>query len=48
MASTPSRALATCLNRLDGHTLICREPVEFLSGRGAHLFGHDGRDYLDG
>ena len=30
-----------------GYTLIYREPVEFVSGRGAHLFDRDGNDYLD-
>ena len=30
-----------------GYTLIYREPVEFVSGRGAHLFDHEGNDYLD-
>ncbi|MGA9746959.1 MAG: aspartate aminotransferase family protein [Nocardioides sp.] len=30
-----------------GYTLIYREPVEFVSGRGAHLFDHEGHDYLD-
>jgi 4-aminobutyrate aminotransferase-like enzyme len=27
--------------------LIYREPVEFIGGRGAHLFDRDGNDYLD-
>lgn len=31
-----------------GYTLIYREPVSFVSGRGAHLFDADGNDYLDG
>lgn len=30
-----------------GYTLIYREPVEFVAGRGAHLFDRDGNDYLD-
>jgi len=30
-----------------GYTLIYREPVEFVAGRGAHLFDHEGNDYLD-
>lgn len=30
-----------------GYTLIYREPVSFVSGRGAHLFDRDGNDYLD-
>ena len=30
-----------------GYTLIYREPVEFVAGRGAHLFDLDGNDYLD-
>ncbi|HET7734793.1 MAG TPA: aspartate aminotransferase family protein [Nocardioidaceae bacterium] len=30
-----------------GYTLIYREPVEFVSGRGAHLFDHEGNDFLD-
>jgi 4-aminobutyrate aminotransferase-like enzyme len=27
--------------------LMYREPVEFVSGHGAHLFDHEGNDYLD-
>jgi 4-aminobutyrate aminotransferase-like enzyme len=30
-----------------GYTLIYREPVEFVSGHGAHLVDRDGNDYLD-
>ncbi|MFC7598469.1 aspartate aminotransferase family protein, partial [Terrabacter sp. GCM10028922] len=30
-----------------GYTLIYREPVEFVSGHGAHLIDRDGNDYLD-
>jgi 4-aminobutyrate aminotransferase-like enzyme len=30
-----------------GYALIYREPVEFVAGRGAHLFDRDGNDYLD-
>src|SRR4051794_10814310 len=30
-----------------GYTLIYRQPVEFVSGGGAHLFDHEGNDYLD-
>jgi 4-aminobutyrate aminotransferase-like enzyme len=30
-----------------GYTLIYREPVEFVTGYGAHLIDHDGNDYLD-
>ncbi|OXM65832.1 aspartate aminotransferase family protein [Amycolatopsis vastitatis] len=30
-----------------GYTLIYREPVEFVSGHGAHLIDRDGHDYLD-
>ena len=30
-----------------GYTLIYKEPVEFVSGHGAHLFDRDGNDYLD-
>ncbi|RHW27018.1 aspartate aminotransferase family protein [Nocardioides immobilis] len=30
-----------------GYMLMYREPVEFVSGRGAHLFDRDGNDYLD-
>ncbi|MGW3960035.1 aspartate aminotransferase family protein [Amycolatopsis sp. NPDC005003] len=30
-----------------GYTLIYREPVEFVSGHGAHLLDRDGHDYLD-
>jgi 4-aminobutyrate aminotransferase-like enzyme len=30
-----------------GYTLIYKEPVEFVSGHGAHLIDHDGNDYLD-
>jgi 4-aminobutyrate aminotransferase-like enzyme len=30
-----------------GYTLIYREPVEFVSGYGAHLVDRDGNDYLD-
>ncbi|MET9872642.1 aminotransferase class III-fold pyridoxal phosphate-dependent enzyme, partial [Streptomyces sp. NPDC006386] len=30
-----------------GYTLIYKEPVEFVSGRGAHLIDRDGNDYLD-
>jgi 4-aminobutyrate aminotransferase-like enzyme len=30
-----------------GYLLMYREPVEFVSGQGAHLFDHEGRDYLD-
>jgi 4-aminobutyrate aminotransferase-like enzyme len=30
-----------------GYMLLYREPVEFVSGRGAHLFDHRGNDYLD-
>ena len=30
-----------------GYTLIYREPVEFVSGYGAHLIDLDGNDYLD-
>src|SRR5215210_6435857 len=30
-----------------GYMLMYREPVEFVSGRGAHLFDHEGHDYLD-
>jgi len=30
-----------------GYTLIYREPVEFVSGYGAHLIDHFGNDYLD-
>ena len=30
-----------------GYTLIYQEPVEFVSGHGAHLIDRDGNDYLD-
>ncbi|WP_234441276.1 aspartate aminotransferase family protein [Streptomyces scabiei] len=30
-----------------GYTLIYKEPVEFVSGHGAHLIDRDGNDYLD-
>jgi 4-aminobutyrate aminotransferase-like enzyme len=30
-----------------GYMLMYREPVEFVSGQGAHLFDRDGNDYLD-
>lgn len=30
-----------------GYTLIYKEPVEFVSGHGAHLIDRDGYDYLD-
>jgi 4-aminobutyrate aminotransferase-like enzyme len=30
-----------------GYMLMYREPVEFVAGRGAHLFDLDGNDYLD-
>ncbi|MEU1848237.1 aspartate aminotransferase family protein [Streptomyces sp. NPDC019990] len=30
-----------------GYALNYREPVEFVSGRGAHLFDREGNDYLD-
>jgi 4-aminobutyrate aminotransferase-like enzyme len=30
-----------------GYTLIYKEPVEFVSGHGAHLVDRDGNDYLD-
>jgi 4-aminobutyrate aminotransferase-like enzyme len=30
-----------------GYMLMYREPVEFVSGQGAHLFDHEGNDYLD-
>ena len=30
-----------------GYTLIYKEPVEFVSGQGAHLIDRDGYDYLD-
>ncbi len=30
-----------------GYMLMYREPVEFVSGHGAHLFDHEGNDYLD-
>jgi len=30
-----------------GYTLNYREPVEFVSGHGAHLIDRDGNDYLD-
>jgi 4-aminobutyrate aminotransferase-like enzyme len=30
-----------------GYTLIYKEPVEFVSGHGAHLIDRDGDDYLD-
>lgn len=30
-----------------GYTLIYRNPVEFVAGRGAHLFDQEGNDYLD-
>ncbi|WP_158853969.1 aspartate aminotransferase family protein [Saccharothrix deserti] len=30
-----------------GYTLVYREPVEFVSGHGAHLVDRDGNDYLD-
>ncbi|MEV0284913.1 MULTISPECIES: aspartate aminotransferase family protein [unclassified Kribbella] len=30
-----------------GYTLIYKEPVEFVSGYGAHLVDRDGNDYLD-
>ncbi|MEA5455123.1 aspartate aminotransferase family protein [Sinomonas sp. JGH33] len=30
-----------------GYTLIYREPVEFVSGHGAHLVDREGNDYLD-
>jgi 4-aminobutyrate aminotransferase-like enzyme len=30
-----------------GYTLVYREPVEFVSGHGAHLIDRDGNDYLD-
>ena len=47
----PDRLQRTIRRRSDvlgpGYTLIYREPVEFVSGRGAHLFDHEGNDYLD-
>ena len=30
-----------------GYMLMYREPVEFVSGQGAHLFDHEGNDFLD-
>jgi 4-aminobutyrate aminotransferase-like enzyme len=30
-----------------GYMLMYREPVEFVSGRGAHLYDHEGNDFLD-
>ena len=30
-----------------GYMLMYREPVEFVSGYGAHLLDHEGHDYLD-
>jgi 4-aminobutyrate aminotransferase-like enzyme len=30
-----------------GYMLMYREPLEFVSGQGAHLFDRDGNDYLD-
>jgi 4-aminobutyrate aminotransferase-like enzyme len=30
-----------------GYMLMYREPVEFVSGRGAHLYDHKGNDFLD-
>src|SRR5688500_16903873 len=30
-----------------GYMLMYREPVEFVSGHGAHLIDRDGHDYLD-
>jgi 4-aminobutyrate aminotransferase-like enzyme len=30
-----------------GYMLMYREPVEFVAGQGAHLFDHEGNDFLD-
>ena len=30
-----------------GYSLIYRNPVEFVEGRGAHLFDREGNDFLD-
>jgi 4-aminobutyrate aminotransferase-like enzyme len=51
LGELPERLQSTIQRRNNvlgpGYTLIYREPVEFVSGRGAHLFDREGNDYLD-
>jgi 4-aminobutyrate aminotransferase-like enzyme len=51
LSELPPRLQETIRRRNDvlgpGYTLIYREPVEFVSGHGAHLVDRDGNDYLD-
>ncbi|MCF1596580.1 aspartate aminotransferase family protein [Streptomyces muensis] len=51
MSELPEHLQATIRRRNKvlgpGYTLIYKEPVEFVSGHGAHLIDRDGNDYLD-
>lgn len=51
LSELPERLQQTIRRRNDvlgpGYTLIYKEPVEFVSGHGAHLVDRDGNDYLD-
>ncbi|MCX5052928.1 aspartate aminotransferase family protein [Streptomyces sp. NBC_00474] len=51
LGELPERLQSTVKRRNNvlgpGYALNYREPVEFASGRGAHLFDRDGNDYLD-
>ena len=51
LSTLPAHLQETILRRNEvlgpGYMLMYREPVEFVSGQGAHLFDHEGNDYLD-
>ncbi|CAM5700372.1 Acetylornithine/succinyldiaminopimelate aminotransferase [Streptomyces alboniger] len=51
LGELPERLQSTVKRRNNvlgpGYALNYREPVEFVPGRGAHLFDRDGNDYLD-
>lgn len=51
LSALPAHLQETILRRNEvlgpGYMLMYREPVEFVSGQGAHLFDHEGNDFLD-